>query len=423
MFKFIHAADIHLDSPLLRLEQYGGAPADALCGATRRAFENLVRLAINQHVDFMLISGDLYDGDWKDYNTGLYFVSQMSKLREAEIPVFIIAGNHDAESRMTKTLRLPENVSFFSADRPETKHIDKLGVAVHGQSFPTRAVKKDMSAAYPSALPGYFNIGMLHTCAQGREGHEPYAPCTVESLRSKDYDYWALGHVHQSERLCEEPMILFPGNIQGRHIRESGPKGCMIVTVADKGQADADFHALDVIRWKKLRIDAKDCTDRHEVIERICEQLESLTEQNEGLPVIARMEVFAGAGVHSELAGDMAQWTNEIRATAIDSGGDRLWVEKVRVRKSPEILTTPADWETSKGAMGELLCFFDEIRSDPAQLKSLAEPLNELWKKLPSPLREGQDALALNDAEWLTNVLDEVQSLLIRRLTSKGDIR
>jgi hypothetical protein len=421
MFRFIHAADIHLDSPLLRLEQYEGAPVNALRSATRRAFENMVRLALDRQVAFVLIAGDLYDGDWKDYNTGLYFVSQMSKLREADIPVFIIAGNHDAESRVTKTLRLPENVSFFPADKPATVHLDSFDVAVHGQSFPKRAVEKDMSAAYPPAAPGCFNIGMLHTAATGREGHANYAPCKVETLRSKGYDYWALGHVHQLERLCEEPMILFPGNIQGRHIRESGPKGCMLVTVSDRGHAEADFHSLDVIRWENLRIDAKDCTSRHDVIERIYEQLESLPEQNSGLPVIARMEVFATAGVHSELAGDMAQWTNEIRAAAIDSSGGRVWIEKVRVRKSPEILANPADWETSKGPMGELLCFLQEIRTDPVQLKSLAEPLNDLWKKLQPLLREGTETLGPDNPEWLLNVLDEAQSLLIHRLMLKGN--
>jgi len=254
MLRFIHAADIHLDSPLLKLEQYEGAPIEALRGATRQALQNLTQLAISESVDFVLISGDLYDGDWKDYNTGLYFIKQMAKLKDAKIKVFIVAGNHDAGSKMSKTLRLPDNVLMFPSDKPDTVRLENLGVAIHGQSFSTPAVKKDLSSAYPYAISGFFNIGMLHTGATGLEGHEPYAPCTIEGLKAKGYDYWALGHVHKRTILSENPMIVFPGNIQGRHILESGAKGCMLVSADDS--VNMEFRPLDVIRWETVRIDS-----------------------------------------------------------------------------------------------------------------------------------------------------------------------
>ncbi|MBW2597058.1 MAG: DNA repair exonuclease, partial [Deltaproteobacteria bacterium] len=201
--------------------------------ATRRAFDNLVQTAIKEKVSFVLIAGDLYDGDWKDYNTGLYFVSQMNRLRDVNIPVYIVAGNHDAASKVSRVLRLPESVHLFPTQKPATLCINNIDVAIHGQSFASPAVKKDLSAKYPPRLPGYFNIGMLHTCVTGREGHESYAPCTLDGLRSKGYDYWALGHVHQHEVLMDDPLIVFPGNIQGRHVQETGPKGCVLVSVDD----------------------------------------------------------------------------------------------------------------------------------------------------------------------------------------------
>jgi len=142
VFKFLHTADIHLDSPLQKLERYEGAPVEALRQATRRALENLVELAVAEQVAFVLIAGDLYDGDWKDYNTGLYFVSQMRKLREAGVAVYIIAGNHDAENRITKTLRLPEGVHFFPTDGPDTVHLVDPDVAIHGQGFAAPSVRK-----------------------------------------------------------------------------------------------------------------------------------------------------------------------------------------------------------------------------------------------------------------------------------------
>ena len=414
MLRFLHTADIHLDSPLLKLEHYEGAPVEALRNAGRRAFENLVSLAICEQTDFVLIAGDLYDGDWKDYNTGLYFVSQMAKLREADIRVFIIAGNHDAASRMTKSLRLPDNVSMLSDDRPKSFQLDNLGIAVHGQSFPTRTVKKDLSSDYPFAVPGYFNIGMLHTCATGREGHESYSPCTVEGLCSKNYDYWALGHVHRREILCEEPMIVFPGNIQGRHIRESGPKGCMAVTVNDRGQVETEFRPLDVIRWINSEIDAADAADEDDVIGNICNSLDDIMEKNEGVPLAVRLDINLGSRVRTAIASAPEQWIAAVRSAAIDSSGGSLWIEKVKLRAKTEPAGIP------EGPVGEILQFFDEVRSDPDRLKSLGESLNDLWKKLPREMKEGPGAISPENTVWLAEMLDQARNILLSKVRGSG---
>ena len=419
VFTFLHAADIHLDSPLLKLEHYDGAPVEDLRSATRRALENLVELAIVERVDFVLIAGDLYDGDWKDYNTGLYFVSQMTKLREAGIPVYIITGNHDAASKMTKTLRLPDKVFLFPTDKPGTVHLEDLGVAIHGQGFAKQAVSKDLSAGYPLAVPGCFNIGMLHTCATGREGHEPYAPCTVEGLLSKDYDYWALGHVHKKEVLHEDPLIVFSGNIQGRHIRETGPRGCMLVTVDDSGRASADFRPLDVIRWMRCEVDASGADRGDDVVDRICGQLKELLEQN-NLPLVTRIEVDGSCRAHAELAADSEHWTNEIRSAAMDLSNGRIWIEKVRLRTNP--LSKGKVSEPADGPVGEILHLLDEVQSDPARFGTLGESLNDFWKKLPREIKQGRDAISPDNTEWVTNMLDQVRPMLLRRLVSKGDV-
>lgn len=248
MFKFLHAADIHLDSPLLRLDVYEGAPAADIRGATRRAFENLVQTALAETVDFVLLAGDVYDGNWKDYNTGLHFASRLARLREAGIPVLLAAGNHDAASSISRSLRLPDSVRVFPHDRPATVVLEPVNVAVHGQGFGTPAVRVDLSRGYPPPVPGCFNVGLLHTAVNGREGHEPYAPCTLAALREKGYDYWALGHVHQHEVLSEAPLVVFPGNTQGRHARETGPKECVLVTVDDADRTAVDFRPLDIVR-------------------------------------------------------------------------------------------------------------------------------------------------------------------------------
>ncbi|MFW5635474.1 MAG: metallophosphoesterase family protein [Thermodesulfobacteriota bacterium] len=421
MFTFIHTADLHLDSPLQKLEQYEGAPVEALRGATRRALENLVTLALERSVDFVLIAGDLFDRDWKDYNTGLFFAAQMAKLREADIPVFLIGGNHDAASRITKSLKFPENVRQFPVDRPDTMILEDLGAAVHGQGYATQSITHDLSPAYPAALPGYFNIGLLHTAATGREGHDTYAPCTVEGLVGKGYDYWALGHIHTREILHERPFIVFPGNIQGRHIRECDSKGCMVVSVDDHGDAALEFQPLDVIRWTRLEIDMAAVADGFDAAEKVCEALEAALETRDGLPLAARVALTGPCKAHDILAGDPERWISQIRAAATDAGAGRIWVEKVLLSTEPPPRKTRD--AVPDGPVGEILSFFDAVQEDPDLRSALGNVLEDLHRKLPQELRQNSEVLRLEDDEWLADTLTRVRPLLLHRLLDRGDRR
>jgi len=422
MFSFIHAADIHLDSPLKGLEQYEGAPVDEIRGATRRALENLVDVAIDRDVDFVLIAGDLYDGDWKDHNTGLYFVSQMSRLRETKIPVLVIRGNHDAESRMTKSLRLPDNVEVLSHTRAQTAKTRKLadlGVAVHGKSFAKAAEYENLAQEYPEKKKGMFNIGLLHTSLGGAEGHEPYAPCTIEELRQKEYDYWALGHVHQREVKHEDPPMIFCGNIQGRHIREPGEKGCYVVTVDEGGGTQYRFEPLDVFRWARCEVEASGAERGSDVLDLFSTALSELTQQHEAMPMAVRVEVTGRCRAHEQLAADAVAWINQIRATALDAGGGRIWVEKVSFRTGPE---RDIDGEAmADGPIGELLRYCTELREDKEQLLGLGEELEDLWRKLPDDLKRGEERLAFDDPQRLREILADVQPLLCSRLLEETD--
>ncbi len=419
MVKFIHTADIHLDSPLRGLERYDGAPVDHLRQATRRAFDNLVELAVQGPVDFVLIAGDLYDGNWKDYNTGLYFVSRMTRLKEAGVRVLFVSGNHDAASLITKTLRLPDNVTVFPADKPATVRFEDLRVAVHGQSYKTPAVKQDLAAHYPEALPGYVNIGMLHTCATGRDGHEPYAPCTIATLMDKGYDYWALGHVHKRETLSHIPLIAFPGNIQGRHIRETGAKGCLLATVQEDGTVQAEFRALDVIRWERLEVDAGAFKDGYHMVDDVSLVLKTLVGESEGLPLAVRIDVSGPSQAHDAVAADTERWAGELRSMAMDVFGDRVWVEKVKFNTVPLAALRPD--EPPDGPVGTLLAYIESLRSDPEQLLSLGASLNELTQKLPSEINQGADRVDPENAAWLNGILDQVRAILLDRLFSPGD--
>ena len=411
--KFIHAADIHLDSALHGLERYEGAPVDEIRSATRRAFDNLIELAIDEAVAFVLLAGDLYDGDWKDYHTGLYFVARMGRLREAGIRVFIVAGNHDAASQITKHLRLPDNVTLFSTSQPEQVVLDDLNVAIHGQGFATRAVTDDLSQTYPQADPQRFNIGLLHTCLDGKPGHEPYAPCSVDGLRSKGYQYWALGHVHRREVVNKDPWIVFPGNIQGRHIRESGAKGCTLVTVDDGEIIAVEQRDLDVMRWSVCNIDVSVSETIEAIDEQVRERLLSVLDEAAGRPVAVRLILQGACLAHSILHADRERWIQEYRAMATGLGGAGIWLEKVSIKTSPSVSAT--DVLEREDALSGLLRTIRDMELDALALEELAAEVSVLGQKLPAELLSDDNPTA---PEALKETLEDIKAFLIERLLS-----
>ena len=415
--KFIHAADLHLDSPLRGLERYPGAPVDLLRGATRRALENLVELACAETVDLVLLAGDLYDGDWKDYNTGLFFNHQMARLREAGIEVVLLAGNHDAASEISRVLRSVEsmpNVHRLSEQRPETRQFESLGVAVHGQGFARRAVTQNLASKYPQALPGLFNIGLLHTSLTGRPGHAPYAPCSLDDLRCKGYDYWALGHVHQQEIVSRDPWVVFPGNPQGRHIGETGAKGCMLVSVED-GRVRVEARPLDVLRWRRCRVDVTGAEDEDVALERV---MASLVESGdwEG-PEAVRLELVGACRAHAALSRQSDRWINELRGHGTDVSNGRLWIEKIELRTQGEVPL--AQLEQGEDVTALLLREIRSLTSETPLLQWLAAERDALKARLPADLRD--DAwLAVEHPETFNALQEDVIRLLLSRLGSQA---
>jgi DNA repair protein SbcD/Mre11 len=412
--KFVHAADLHLDSPLRGLARYAGAPVEEMRLASRRACENLVGLCIEEQVELLLLAGDLYDGDWRDYSTGLYFSAQMARLREAGVQVVLVRGNHDAASQITRHLRLPDNVYELSIDAPQTLSFEELGIAVHGQSFATRAVTENLAQAYPDRIPQLVNVGLLHTSVNGRAGHEPYAPCSLDELVHKGYDYWALGHVHAREVLSQTPWVVFAGNLQARHAREIGEKGATLVSYEPGGITHVEHRALDVVRYATLRVDASRAHNFDAALESAREALSELAE-NVDRTTAVRLIFRGESAMHAQLHARDAALLENVRAFATDLGAGQVWLEKLVIDTKP--VGAQSSQPLEEGALGELLGYLRQLRSEDAALLQLAnEELYELRAKLPADLRDGADALKLDDPQLLRDELDAVEQLLLVRL-------
>lgn len=418
MFRFLHAADIHLDSAMVGLDLPEDTPLDQVRGATRRAFDNLVDLAIREQVAFVLLSGDLYDGDWKDFNTGIFFNRRVAQLKDARIAIYIVTGNHDAASQITKSLKPLENVHFFSHRKPETILLKELDVALHGQSFASRAVTDDLSANYPKAKSGMFNIGLLHTALSGREGHEPYAPCTVDGLKSKGYQYWALGHVHQREIVSEDPWIVFPGNIQGRHARETGSKGCTLVTV-DGDEVKVESADLDILRWNLCQVDVGGCNSTDEVCERVQAVFEKVLLEAEDRPLLARLELLGATAAHQQLKSQTAYWAETFRGLAAGIGGSGIWLEKVKLKTTDE-----AHLETltqGDDALAGLLKNLMDLEIDAGKISELDLEFSSFLSRLPAEIRGGEDPFDPTDPDQWNDIRNDIKDLLVARLLSAGE--
>lgn len=414
MVHFVHAADIHLDRSLPALLE--GRVSHPFALAPRLAFTRLIDHVIETEAAFLILAGDVYDGAWKDVSTGLFFHQQVGRLRSRGVPVFLLHGNHDAQSAMPKTLVTPDNVRLFSTRSPESFVFEPLHVHLHGQSFAQADTRENLASAYPRPVPDCINIGVLHTALAGNPPHSPYAPCTVEQLRGHGYDYWALGHVHQYKVLGIAPHIIFPGNLQALHIRESGARGAVSVPIYDGRLGPPEFVPLDVLRFHSLELNVPAAIQTpaalmgevRKAIELACDAAEG---RHIAIRVVLRMDALvhpmlcrSKSALQDELAGLFAQFEDEI---TLEDTEFHL--------RPPPTATAPGGVQD---AIASLDAYFAQAARDPAFLEALRDNLQGvLSKRKPSDATEPTLLEQLANDELGSAIADAVGQLRTRLRT------
>jgi DNA repair protein SbcD/Mre11 len=415
--KILHAADLHIDSPMGTLDAYEGAPVDQMRSSTRRAVDRIVDLAVDEHVDVVTIGGDVFDGQWRDINTGLWWNRRLDRLVSEGIEVFVVHGNHDAESVLTQRIPPPDGVHVFPSDGPVSIESTKGPLVVHGQSYGDRAVNDDLAAGYPTAVPGVVNVGVLHTSLEGHSDHATYAPTTLTTLGAKGYALWALGHVHERAHTpIGNAHVLFPGNPQGRSVREVGPRSVSLVTTDGTRVVDVTAVEVDVVRWAHLRIDIQGCTTEDDLVQRAFEAIAAERAQS-GRPMAVRVTLHGTGPLHRVLM----ERHPAIRATLIarlSSTEADVWLEKLVDATRPERQVGAAE-TAAVVAVRKLL---EDALQDEALARTLVGDLPKVQDTVGGilgRLRTSGGPASVTSSEFIRARLERAADRLVARLEER----
>ena len=359
--------------------------AEMIGGATRQAFSAIIDLCIAERVDALLIAGDLYDGDQTSMKTARFLSSELGRLSDAGIRTFIIRGNHDALSRVTRELVLPDAVKLFSgrAEHVLIERPEGPPVAIHGLSFASPTVPESLLPKYGAAVPDAINIGMLHTSLGGAAGHDPYSPCSPAELHATGFDYWALGHIHKRSVITGPATIVMPGMPQGRDINEDGAKSVTLVSIADDRTVSLEERRTGPAEFARVLIDASGLDDWAGLARTISDTLQQARSASAAPALVVRLG-FSG---QTPLAWRMRR-DADLLLTEAEERAHRIgstWIEKVEIDSVPP----KAPMGTGSDPLHELRCLIDtDILGSDAFETAVAGIRETLQAQLSAELRD-----------------------------------
>lgn len=416
-FRFVHTADIHLDSPLRSLALRDPEIAGVIGSATRQAFERTVDLCLEERVDALMIAGDLYDGDLRSMKTAVFFGAQMRRRTEAGIRVFVIRGNHDAESVITRHLSLPDGVHVFTG-RGDARAIEGHDVVVHGISFARPRAPESLLPKFKAPVSGCVNIGLLHTSLAGAEGHDTYAPCSLADLISHGFDYWCLGHVHKRQVHARSPCtVVMPGIPQGRDINEAGPKSVTLAMIGDDGGITIEERITSIAQFERVSVDVTGLCDWSDVLRTVEVTLGEARGATVSDHLIARIEIAGATPLVSRLRRDADLLLEETRQAAASL--PRTAIEKVSVNASSPV--TPGD-ASGYDPVEELRVLIEgEVLASEAFGAQVRDIVSDLQRQLPPELRDVLSESEEAAAEMVVRIVTKGGEDVLARLDDTDD--
>ena len=373
--RFIHAADLHLDSPFRGLANTAPKLRDSLQAATLTAFERIVDHTIQSKADFLVLAGDLYDSKDRSLRALVAFRRQMERLAERDISVYIVHGNHDPLNGWGSEFQLPPNVTTFSG-KPKTEPVIRRGkeiARVTGVSYARERVTENLASSMKPESDSPYSVGLLHANVGGQTGHADYSPVTLDELLISGFDYWALGHVHTRSVLAQEPVtVVYPGNPQGRNPRESGPRGCLQVDVNRNGDAQLSFVDTSVARWVHLEVPIQPYTRMEGLLEALLNESRLAAAAFDG-PTVARFTLRGNGSLHADLQreGMADELSEQLRPV--------LPVESIHIATGPTL--DFASLSRTETLVGDFLKLADRALEDPEMRKRLADSLEPLFRR------------------------------------------
>ncbi len=409
-FTFVHCADLHLDSPFEGLSGKNERVASLLREATFQAFDNVITIAIENNADFVLIGGDIYDGADNSLRAQIRYADTLARAARHGIQCFAVHGNHDPVKAWKANIALPEEVHVFSADRVERIPVVRQGQViahVYGISHIDYRLKQNLAAKFIRHEADEYAIGLLHCNVGACEDHDDYAPCTIADLRNGNMDYWALGHIHNRTILSDSsPVIVYPGNTQGRSSKEIGEKGCYLVRVQADGGTEINFHPTDVLRWYQAAISI----DKTETIDSLRQKLfakqQELRAAAEERGSISRLTITGRGTLHG-----MLQQRSIIRDLAADLNdgeeqrSDFAWIDSIVIKTRPEL-----DIDKRRQVpdlVGDFLRSADDLRQEAA-VKSNAEVIRDILLSRPESNKIKHIIMAFSDQD-LSDLLEDAE--------------
>jgi exonuclease SbcD len=408
-FTFVHAADLHLDSPFKGLTKVPASVKDRLRESTFRSFARVVETALREEADFVVLAGDLYDAADRSLRAQLRLQRMLTELTGAGIGVYIVHGNHDPESGRQARLDWPAGVHVFGSGAVECKAAyrrdGEWAANIYGISYPTPAVSDNLALRFARNEGAPFHLALLHGNVDGDSSHDNYAPCRLAELTAAGFDYWALGHVHERRVLHEYPHVVYPGNVQGRSVRETGPRGAYLVRVADTGMVDMQFRDTAEVLWMEIVVSIEGAEREQELKERLLCAAEEAGSTAGGRPVVIRLRLEGRGLLHDTLLQETAaeEWLEELQESlgSPDGREDWIWPESLSVRTRGM-----ADYEgmsAEEGFVGELVRRGLHAAGDAAAAMSLSEEALDSLRRQP------------RIREWLASRTDNERQDLARR--------